>query len=163
MRIGTGFDAHRFTEGCPLVLAGATIPFPYGLEGHSDADVICHALIDAIFGAAADGDIGTHFPDTDPKYQDILSLDLVVKTIAKLHQRAHKLVNVDLTVILEEPKIAPFRDEMLANLSGALGLDKDLIGLKATTTEGLGFTGRREGIAAQAVVLLDDSRAPSSV
>jgi len=154
MRIGTGFDVHRLTPGRKLILGGVDIPFHLGLDGHSDADVVCHALIDALFGAVADGDIGSHFPDSDPKYKDISSIELLKETRASVESAGFEVANIDMTVILEEPKLAPYRDTMRAKLAEALKMDIGCVGIKATTTEGLGFTGRGEGIAAQAVVLV---------
>ncbi len=157
MRVGIGFDAHRFAEGRKLILGGVEIDFPKGLEGHSDADVVCHAAIDAIFGAVADGDIGSHFPDTDPRYKNISSIELLRQAAGSLAAAGHKLANLDIVVILEEPKLAPWRQAMRARLAEPLGLDVSRVSVKATTTEGLGFSGRGEGIAAQAAVLVESA------
>ncbi len=154
-RIGIGFDAHPFSEDPrPLVLGGVAIPFPVGLEGYSDADVLTHALMDALLGAANLEDIGALFPEGDPAYKDADSLELLAQVCGLLQQRGFKVVNVDCILILEEPRIAPFRDQMKSRLAGALRLPGDRISIKATTTERMGFTGREEGIAAQAVALL---------
>ncbi|MDZ4180247.1 MAG: 2-C-methyl-D-erythritol 2,4-cyclodiphosphate synthase [Coriobacteriia bacterium] len=155
MRIGIGYDVHRFIEGRPLVLGGVEIPHDRGLDGHSDADVLAHALMDAIFGALRSGDIGHHFPDTDAAYRGVSSMLLLDRCATVMRGAGWRLVDADCTLVLELPKIAPFRDEMRAMLAGSLGVDISGIGVKATTTEGLGFTGRGEGIAAQVVVLLE--------
>jgi len=155
MRVGIGFDTHRFALSRKLVLGGVEIEFSLGLEGHSDADVVCHAVIDAIFGAVADGDIGSHFPDTDPKYKDISSIELLGEAAGSLAAANHRVANLDITVLLEEPKLAPWREAMRGRLAEALRIDISRVSVKATTTEGLGFTGRGEGIAAQAVVLVE--------
>lgn len=155
MRIGTGFDVHKFAAGRKLVLGGVEIPFGLGLAGHSDADVVCHAVIDAIFGALAEGDIGSHFPDTDPQYKGVSSLALLEKAGLVLAAANYAIGNIDIVIIAEEPKLAGRRDAMRGNLAEALGIDVDQVSVKATTTEGLGFTGRGEGIAAQAVVLVE--------
>lgn len=156
MRVGIGFDAHKFTPNRPLVLGGVHIPFPLGLKGYSDADVVIHAIIDAILGAISEGDIGLHFPDTDESYRDISSLTLLSEVKKILTEREYKVVNLDVVVALEEPKIAPFRDEMKGKIAHTLDMERDQVNVKATTTEGLGFTGRREGIAAYAVALVEE-------
>lgn len=155
LRVGQGFDVHRLVEGRPLVLGGVPIPFPVGLAGHSDADVLIHALIDALLGASGAGDIGELFPDTDPAYKDIDSTILLRKVLARLEPAGWRPVNVDVTVIAQEPKLAPYRKAIRTRLAAILGLPVTAVSVKATTTEQLGFTGRREGIAAQAVVLLE--------
>ncbi|MDI6821272.1 MAG: 2-C-methyl-D-erythritol 2,4-cyclodiphosphate synthase [Actinomycetota bacterium] len=155
MRVGIGFDAHKFTSNRPLVLGGVHIPFPLGLEGYSDADVVIHAIIDAILGAISEGDMGLHFPDTEERYRDISSLTLLSEVKKILTERRYKVVNLDVVVALEEPKIAPFRDEMKGKIAHTLDIERDRVNVKATTTEGLGFTGRREGIAAYAVALVE--------
>jgi len=153
-RIGLGYDVHAFAEGRPLVLGGVQLDYPRGLAGHSDADVLVHALMDALLGAMREGDIGRHFPDTEPAYKDISSLELL-RTVAALgRESGWELVDADCVLVLQEPRISPLRDEMRANIAGALGVPVEHVGLKATTTEGLGLTGRGEGVAAQAVVLL---------
>ncbi|BCO10255.1 bifunctional enzyme IspD/IspF [Desulfolithobacter dissulfuricans] len=152
MRIGSGFDAHRLVEGRKLILGGVDIPHPLGLLGHSDADVLIHALMDALLGALGEGDIGRHFPDSDKRFRNISSLKLLEQVMSLLEARQMVLVNADLTIICQQPRLAPFLDQMLNNLQTACHCDA--INIKATTTEKMGFTGRREGIAAQAVVLL---------
>lgn len=153
-RIGTGFDAHKLVAGRPLILGGVEVPSELGADGHSDADVACHALIDAIFGALADGDIGAHFPDTDPRFKDISSLQLLEVAADSVLQRDYRVASADITILLETPKVAPYRDAMREAMARVMLCDVGRISVKATTTEGLGFTGRGEGVAAQAVVLL---------
>lgn len=154
MRIGMGFDVHGFAVNRPLVLGGVAIPYSKGLAGHSDADVLAHALMDAILGAMRAGDIGEHFPDTDPAYKGSDSMQLLAAVVKMMRDGGWELVDADCVLALEEPKVAPYRDAMRSNLAAWLGVDVSSVGLKATTTEGLGFTGRREGVAAWAVVLL---------
>lgn len=154
IRIGLGHDVHAFAEGRPLVLGGVSIPFDRGLVGHSDADVLVHALMDAILGAMREGDIGKHFPDTDPRYAGVSSIDLLHRVAWLMHERGYELVDADTVLVLEEPKIAPHREAMRAAIAEALGVDMQCVGVKATTTEKLGFTGRGEGVAADAVVLI---------
>lgn len=154
VRIGLGHDVHAFAEGRPLVLGGVDIPHPLGLAGHSDADVLVHALMDAILGAMREGDIGKLFPDTDPAYAGISSLELLRRVADLARERGFRILDADTVLVLEEPKIAPHREAMRAAIAGALGVDVQCVGVKATTTEGLGFTGRREGVAADAVVLV---------
>ncbi len=154
MRIGTGYDVHRLVEGRRLVLGGVEIPHDLGLLGHSDADVLIHAICDALLGAAALGDIGKHFPDSDPGYSGIDSRLLLKKTCALLAQKGYIIVNIDSTVIAEKPKLAPYIDDMRREIAGCMGLEPDAVGVKATSTEKLGFAGRGEGIAAQAVALI---------
>jgi 2-C-methyl-D-erythritol 4-phosphate cytidylyltransferase/2-C-methyl-D-erythritol 2,4-cyclodiphosphate synthase len=153
-RVGTGFDVHRLVPGRPLILGGVAIPHPQGLLGHSDADVLCHAVGDALLGAAALGDLGRHFPPTDPELEGISSLLLLERIATLLQQEGFTPWNVDATVICEAPRLAPHVEAMRANLARALGIAEARVSVKATTTEGLGTTGRREGIAAQAAVLL---------
>ncbi len=158
LRIGQGFDVHRFAaaeEGRPLVLMGLTVPHDRGLAGHSDADVMLHALMDALLGAAGLGDIGRHFPDTDPAYKGADSAQLLERVMADLKVRGYRVVNADVTLIGERPKIGPHREAMQARIAPLLGLHPGRLNVKATTTEKLGFTGRGEGLAAQAVVLLE--------
>jgi len=157
LRIGFGFDVHRLTEGRPLMLGGVEIPFPRGLAGHSDADVLLHAICDAILGATAEGDIGRLFPDHDPKYKDIPSRELLKEVCRIARAKGWRIVNVDSTVVAEAPKIAPHRLEMQAKIAETLGTGEVVVSVKATTTEGLGFTGRGEGIAAYAVALLESA------
>jgi 2-C-methyl-D-erythritol 2,4-cyclodiphosphate synthase len=154
MRVGIGYDIHRLVAGRPLVLAGVSIPFDKGLEGHSDADVLAHAVCDAILGAAADGDIGTHFPDTDPQYENADSLDLLGQVADRISKTGYAVVNLDATLMAEKPKLQPYRGEMAKNLARVLGISPDFVSIKATTTEGLGFVGRGEGIAAVCVALI---------
>ena len=154
MRIGLGFDAHRLAPGRPLVLAGVTIPADVGLLGHSDADVVTHALMDALLGALALGDIGRHFPDTDERYRGISSMELLRRVLAWVEERGYRVGNVDVMVMAERPRLAPHRHDMLHLLARELKVPEDCVSIKATTMEGMGFVGRGEGIAAQAVALL---------
>ena len=154
MRIGQGYDVHAFAQGRPLVLGGVTIPYDKGLAGHSDADVLLHAICDALLGAAALGDIGHHFPDTDPQYAGADSRELLREVYSCIQQEGYSLVNLDCTVIAQAPKLAPFIDTMCAHIADDLSVELNCINVKATTTEKLGFTGRGEGIAAQAIALL---------
>ena len=154
MRVGLGFDAHRLVAGRPLILGGVKIPHHLGLMGHSDADVLTHAIGDALLGAVGAGDLGAHFPDRDPAYKDISSLILLERIIRLVEQRGFRVVNVDATVVAEAPRLAPHISEMKAILAPIMGLALDAVNLKATTTEQLGFSGRGEGIAAYAVVLV---------
>lgn len=153
-RIGNGFDVHRFERDRKLILGGVEIPHEWGLVGHSDADVVLHAITDAILGAVGEKDIGTHFPDTDPEFKDISSTTILGKTDQILKSKDYQIVNIDTVIICQQPKLAPFIDLMKINISNALGILADQIGVKATTTEHLGFTGREEGIAATAIVLI---------
>ena len=155
MRIGIGFDVHPFMEGRPLVLGGVRIPHERGLDGHSDADVLLHALCDALLGAAGEGDIGLHFPNTDPRYRGIDSRELLAHCRELVEKKGFRIVNVDGVVMAERPKILPHVPDMIKNISETLAVDPRSINLKATTCEGLGFIGREEGIAAQAVCLLE--------
>ena len=154
MRIGQGFDVHRLVEGRDLILGGVKIDYPMGLEGHSDADVLLHATIDALLGAAGIGDIGMHFPDADPAYKDASSLELLEIAVDAVQALGFSIENLDVTLIAQEPRIGRYRGYMVENLSNATGLDPTRVNVKATTTEGLGFTGRKEGMAALATVLL---------
>lgn len=156
IRVGQGYDVHRLVSGRPLILGGVNIPYEKGLEGHSDADVLIHALCDAMLGAVGLGDIGHHFPDNDPKYKDIDSRVLLRETKHAVDQLQFELVNADITVIAQAPRLAQYIEEMRTNLAEDLLLGSSLINIKATTTEGLGFCGRGEGIAAMAVVLLSE-------
>ena len=157
MRIGIGYDVHRLAEGRKLILLGVEIPYERGLLGHSDADVAAHALMDAMLGAAALGDIGRLYPDKDPAYEDISSMLLLADVKKRIEEAGFAVGNLDVTIIAQAPKIAPYREEMRANLSRILAISPDRISVKATTEEGLGFTGRMEGIAAQAAVLLNEA------
>jgi 2-C-methyl-D-erythritol 2,4-cyclodiphosphate synthase len=154
MRIGTGFDVHAFAEGRALVIGGVTIPHARGLAGHSDADVLLHAIADALLGALALGDIGMHFPDTDARFNGADSRRLLRHVLSLVAARGYAIGNVDATVIAQAPKLAPHIPAMRANIAADLGCALDAVSVKATTTERLGFTGREEGIAAEAVVLL---------
>lgn len=156
LRVGIGFDVHKFTFGHPLVLGGVKVPFSLGLEGHSDADVVLHAIIDALLGATSSDDIGTHFPDTDEQYKDISSLVLLKETGKIMEKKEYKIVNIDVVVMLEEPKISPLRSEMKKAIANELKIEPEQINIKATTTEGLGFIGQNEGAAAQAVALVEE-------
>ena len=155
MRIGTGFDVHRLVPGRKLVVGGVEIAHDKGLLGHSDADVLLHAICDALLGAAALGDIGKHFPDSNPKYKDIDSRKLLREVKKVLADRGRRVLNVDATIIAEAPRMAPHVPLMVANIADDLGIDPHYVNVKATTTEGLGYTGRGEGIAAQAVCLVE--------
>lgn len=154
MRVGFGYDVHRLAEGRKLLLGGVEIPFQWGLLGHSDADVLVHALMDALLGAAALRDIGKHFPDTDPKYKGISSLLLLRKVKELLKEKGYFINNVDILVVAERPKLAPFIEKMCANVAESLEVDIDRVNIKATTTEGLGFAGTGEGMAAHAVATI---------
>jgi 2-C-methyl-D-erythritol 2,4-cyclodiphosphate synthase len=153
-RVGAGFDVHALEEGVPLVLGGVAIDHPRGLAGHSDGDVLAHALTDALLGAAGLEDIGALFPSTDPKLADADSLDLLAQAWERIRADGWKLANADVVLVGEEPRLAPHRGEMRRRLAAALDVDAELVAVRATTTDGLGFTGRREGLAAQAVALL---------
>jgi 2-C-methyl-D-erythritol 2,4-cyclodiphosphate synthase len=155
MRIGQGFDAHRFSAGRRLILGGVDVPFHLGLAAHSDGDVAIHALCDALLGAAALGDIGRHFPDTDAKWAGVDSRLLLRQVAERVHARHFRIINVDVTLIAQRPKLAPYIAAMQINLAADLGLTLDCVNVKATTTEGMGFTGREEGIAASAVALVE--------
>jgi 2-C-methyl-D-erythritol 2,4-cyclodiphosphate synthase len=154
-RIGIGYDVHAFADGRALILGGVELEHNRGLLGHSDADVLVHAIMDAIVGALREGDIGRLFPDTDPAYAGADSLDLLRRVSALVSERGFSVVDIDSVVVLQEPKIAPHRELMRERIAGALGISVDSVGVKATTTEGLGFTGREEGVAAYAVALLE--------
>ncbi|MCR5099406.1 MAG: 2-C-methyl-D-erythritol 2,4-cyclodiphosphate synthase [Lachnospiraceae bacterium] len=155
MRIGTGYDVHRLVEGRKLIIGGVEIEHDKGLEGHSDADVLLHAICDALLGAAGLDDIGAHFPDTDDRYKGISSIRLLEEVREKLLEKGYVVGNVDATVIAQAPKMRPFIPEMKENVAAALKCDPDMINIKATTEEHLGFTGRKEGISAQAVALIE--------
>ncbi|MFO7152669.1 MAG: 2-C-methyl-D-erythritol 2,4-cyclodiphosphate synthase [Bacillota bacterium] len=155
MRVGIGYDAHRLVAGRRLVLGGVEIPFEKGLLGHSDADVLVHAINDALLGAAALGDIGVHFPDTDPEYKDIRSIILLERVGELLKNEGFEVLNIDSVICAERPKLSPYIDKMRENIAKALRISKDRVSVKATTTEGMGFEGRGEGISAQAVCLIE--------
>lgn len=154
MRIGMGYDVHRLVESRELILGGVKIPYERGLLGHSDADVLLHAIMDALLGAAALGDIGKHFPDTDPAYKGISSLELLEKVGNLLEDRCFLIENIDATIIAQAPKMRPYIDEMRENIAHTLRISTDQVNVKATTEEGLGFTGSGEGISAQAICML---------
>ena len=154
MRVGTGYDVHRLVEERKLILGGVSIPFEKGLLGHSDADVIVHAIIDALLGAAALGDIGQHFPDTDPAYEGCSSIELLRQVGAILEDHKYVVENIDSTIIAQKPKLMPYLTQMRENVAEALGLSIDQVSIKATTEEKLGFTGSGEGISAQAICCL---------
>jgi 2-C-methyl-D-erythritol 2,4-cyclodiphosphate synthase len=154
-RIGLGFDAHAFEEGRKLMLGGIEVPYGRGLAGHSDADVLAHALMDALLGACGERDIGAHFPDTDPDYKGISSIVLLEEVVGLISEKGYRVVNVDCVVMAQEPRLAPYIDRMRELLAVTMRIQPDRVGVKATTTEGMGFTGRGEGIAAMATVLLE--------
>jgi 2-C-methyl-D-erythritol 2,4-cyclodiphosphate synthase len=154
MRIGFGYDVHRLTEGRKLILGGEQIPYPQGLAGYSDADVLLHALADSILGAISEGDLGRHFPETDPDYRGISSMIILDKVNNMAKQKGFTPSNIDATIVAESPKLEKFIPAMVENVARILGIEKDQINIKATTTEGLGFSGRGEGMAAYAVVML---------
>jgi len=153
-RIGNGYDVHRLIKGCKLILGGVDIPHGLGLDGHSDADVLCHALCDSLLGASGAGDLGKYFPDTDNKWKGISSLVLLEKSGELVAERGFQISNIDTTIVAQQPKIGPHIESMTTNISETLKIDPTQINIKATTTERLGFTGREEGIAAYAVALL---------
>ena len=154
-RIGLGVDVHQFTAGRPLILGGVVIPYDFGLAGHSDADVLTHAIIDALLGAASLGDIGQHFPDTDPLYRDISSLVLLARVGKMVAQKGYVICNIDATLMLEAPRMSPFIFHCCKNISTATEIPVEKISVKATTTEAMGAVGRKEGIAAIAVALIE--------
>ncbi|MCR5641587.1 MAG: 2-C-methyl-D-erythritol 2,4-cyclodiphosphate synthase [Lachnospiraceae bacterium] len=155
MRIGTGYDVHKLVEGRKLIIGGVEIPHRLGLLGHSDADVLLHAIMDALLGAAALGDIGKHFPDTDAKYKDADSMKLLEEVRGLLFEQGYVVGNIDATVIAQQPKLRPYIDEMIANVARVLEIQPNQVNIKATTEEHLGFTGREEGISSQAVCILE--------
>ncbi len=154
MRIGIGYDVHKLVKNRKLILGGLEIPHQKGLDGHSDADVLVHAVIDSIVGALALGDIGKHFPDTDEKYKDIFSIDLLDHVYETMKDKGYEIGNIDCVIAAQNPKLAPFIEDMRKNISNALETDIDNINVKATTTEKLGFEGREEGISAQSVCII---------
>ena len=154
MRIGQGYDVHRLVEGRKLIIGGVDIPYEKGLLGHSDADVLLHAVMDALLGAAALGDIGQHFPDSEERYKGISSIALLKEVGKILQENGYMIENIDSTVIAQRPKLLPYRPQMAENIAAALGIEKEQVSVKATTEEGLGFTGTGEGISAQAIALL---------
>ena len=158
MRVGIGYDVHKLVENRPLILGGVKIPFDRGLLGHSDADVLVHAIMDAILGALGMGDIGRHFPDTDEKFKDISSISLLEQVGDMMKKAGYSVGNIDSVIMAEKPKMAPYLENMKTNISKALGIEPSMVNIKATTTEGLGFVGTGQGIAAKAVVLLKAKR-----
>ena len=154
-RVGIGYDSHRFAAGRALILGGQHIPHGEGLLGHSDADAVAHAVTDAILGAAAAGDIGAHFPDSDPRWKDADSMDLLRRAVAVVRERGYRVAQADVTIVVERPKLAPYVAAMAAALGVALGVPVDCVGVKAKTNEGMGFIGRGEGIAVMAVATLE--------
>ena len=158
MRVGMGYDVHKLTEGRKLILGGVEIPYEKGLLGHSDADVLLHAIMDALLGAASLGDIGKHFPDTDPKYKGISSMKLLEHVAGLIAEKGYIVENIDATIIAQKPKMAPHIPQMRKNMADALGIPESKINVKATTEEGLGFTGSGEGISSQAICALQDAR-----
>lgn len=159
MRVGFGYDVHPFVSGRPLILGGIRIPYLFGLKGHSDADVLVHAICDALLGAVAEGDIGRHFPDTDPQYRDIKSTILLKKVLTKVREKGFRPINVDATIVAQKPKLSDTIPRMVKEVADVLEIETERVNVKATTTEGLGFTGREEGIAAYAVVLVEEDQA----
>lgn len=155
MRIGHGYDAHRLIEGRPLIIGGVTIPHEKGLDGHSDADVLTHAVMDAILGAMGMGDIGRHFPSSDPKYKDISSIELLNQVANLMRLNEYGVINIDATIIAQEPKMNPHIPQMIENIAVELGMMLGRVNIKATTEEGMGFTGSGEGIAAHCVCLIE--------
>jgi 2-C-methyl-D-erythritol 2,4-cyclodiphosphate synthase len=156
MRVGFGYDVHPFVSGRPLILGGIQIPYLFGLKGHSDADALIHAICDALLGAIAEGDIGSHFPDTDPQYRDIKSTLLLKKVLAKVREKGFHLINIDATIVAQKPKLSDNIPRMVKEIANVLEIETERVNVKATTTEGLGFTGREEGIAAYAVALVEE-------
>lgn len=154
MRVGMGYDVHKLTTDRELILGGVTIPYEKGLLGHSDADVLVHAVMDALLGAAALGDIGKHFPDTDPKYKGISSITLLKHVSQLLEENQYMIENIDATIIAQRPKLLTFMPQMVKNIADALGIEENQVNVKATTEEGLGFTGAGQGISSQAICLL---------
>ncbi len=163
MRIGIGYDIHALVNDRNLILGGVTIPFQKGLLGHSDADVLIHAICDALLGAAAKGDIGTHFPDNDPRYKDVSSLKLLSATMDILHLARYDVINIDCTIFAQAPKLSPHRESMETIIADTIDLDPNRINIKATTTEKLGVIGEGKGIAAMCVALIESVGAPTSI
>jgi 2-C-methyl-D-erythritol 2,4-cyclodiphosphate synthase len=157
MRVGFGYDVHPMVEGRPLILGGIKIPYLYGLQGHSDADVLLHAISDALLGAIAEGDIGTHFPDTDPQYKNIRSTILLKKVMTKTREKGFHILNIDATILAQRPKLSDHIPRMVKEIADVLEIEAGKVNVKATTSEGLGFAGRGEGISAYAVVLVEEN------
>ena len=155
LRIGHGYDVHRLTEGRKLILGGVEIPHTQGLLGHSDADVLIHAVMDSLLGALALGDIGKHFPDSSSEYKGISSIELLKRVNELIKEKNAEVINLDATLLLQKPKVAPYIEKMRENIASALGIEKEQVSVKATTEEGLGFTGKEEGVAAHSVALLE--------
>lgn len=155
MRVGQGYDVHKLVKDRDLILCGVKIPYEFGLDGHSDADVAVHALMDALLGAAAMGDIGRHFPDTDMKYKGVSSMKLLAEVVEKIHTAGYSISNVDVTIVAQKPKVSPYIEQMQKNIADILGISIECVNVKATTTERLGFEGRMEGISSMAVALLE--------
>lgn len=156
MRIGMGYDVHKLVSGRDLIIGGVSIPYELGLLGHSDADVLLHAIMDSLLGACALGDIGKHFPDTDDRFKGISSIELLKETKKLITDKGFKIINIDATIIAQKPKMRPYIDTMRKNIASALEIDTDCINVKATTEEGLGFTGSMEGISSQSIALVDN-------
>lgn len=157
MRIGFGYDVHPLVPGRPLILGGIRVPYLFGLQGHSDADVLLHAVCDALLGAIAEGDIGGHFPDTDPQYKNIQSTLLLKRVGTRMAEKGFHLSNIDATIVAERPRLADYLPRMVKEIADTLGVETERVNVKATTTEGLGFTGRGEGISAYAVALVQEA------
>jgi len=157
MRIGFGYDVHPLVPGRPLILGGIRVPYLFGLQGHSDADVLLHAVCDALLGAIAEGDIGRHFPDTDPQYKNIRSTLLLKRVGTRMAEKGFHLSNIDATIVAERPRLADYLPRMVKEIADTLGVETERVNVKATTTEGLGFTGRGEGISAYAVALVQEA------
>jgi 2-C-methyl-D-erythritol 2,4-cyclodiphosphate synthase len=155
MRVGFGYDVHSLVPGRPLILGGIRIPYLYGLQGHSDADVLLHAICDALLGAISEGDIGRHFPDTDPQYRDIKSTTLLKRVLIKVREKGFRPLNIDATIVAQKPKLSDFIPRMVKEIADVLEIETGRVNVKATTSEGLGFAGRGEGIAAYAVTLVE--------
>jgi 2-C-methyl-D-erythritol 2,4-cyclodiphosphate synthase len=156
MRVGFGYDVHPLVEGRPLILGGIKIPYLYGLQGHSDADVLLHAISDALLGAIAEGDIGRHFPDTDPQYKNIRSTILLKKVMTRIREKGFHILNIDATILAQRPKLSDHIPRMVKEIADVLEVETGRINVKATTSEGLGFAGRGEGISAYAVALVEE-------
>jgi len=156
MRIGFGYDVHPLAAGRPLILGGIKIPYLLGLQGHSDADVLIHAICDALLGAVAEGDIGRHFPDTDPQYKEIRSTILLKKVMTRMREKGFHILNIDASIVAQKPKLADFIPRMVKEIAGVLEIETGRVNVKATTSEGLGFVGRGEGITAYAVALVEE-------
>jgi 2-C-methyl-D-erythritol 2,4-cyclodiphosphate synthase len=157
MRVGFGYDVHPLVEGRPLILGGIKIPYLYGLQGHSDADVLLHAISDALLGAIAEGDIGTHFPDTDPQYKNIRSTILLKKVMTRMREKGFHILNIDATILAQRPKLSDHIPRMVKEIADTLEIETGRVNVKATTSEGLGFAGRGEGISAYAVALVEET------